>query len=439
MTFIKAFDPARNMATLLEQAPGRTLGGLDGLRTLSMFWIILAHTGLLTLLLGQEDPNTYLILKEKLEFQFVVATDKAVDTFFLISGILMSYTTINKLRKGKTGAGAVAVKAPLFTFLRFLRLTPMYGFVIFFYATVVPHMGTGPLWQKMVDETGLCRKQWWTNLLFVNNFHPTEFHETCMSWTWYLANDMQFFIVGLLMLFVYVNSRKAAYGIMIVVCILSNVLGYVKLVHTPDQSAVQDAWYDKPYMRISPTFIGMMIGMALRDTNLKDKRLGFVTRTALMAMAIASILFTLYIQYQWDKLHAKEQTSQFRAHQSSAYATFARIFFVFGVSVIILLGVTKNGGVVYRFLGSGFWEPLGKLTFGAYLVHPIILRGVYYSSDQLFHWTIWHYSIVYMGTVLISYLAAIVLHILVELPFANLVALAMGPLLAGKPKKTRPN
>ena len=160
-----------------------------------------------------------------------------------------------------------------------------------------------------------------------------------------------------------------------------------------------------------------------------------VLGTSLMAMAIASILFVLYIQYQWDQENPKEMDKTGRAHQSSAYATFARMFFVFGVSTIILLGVTKNGGPVYAFLGSGFWEPLGKLTFGAYLVHPIILRGVYYSSDQLFNFTMWHYSIVYMGTVLISYCTAIVLHVLVELPFANLVGLLMAPMLAGKPKR----
>ena len=73
----------------------------------------------------------------------------------------------------------------------------------------------------------------------------------CMSWTWYLANDMQFFIVGLLMLFVYVNNRKAAYGIMTLVVILSNVFGYYKLVHTPSQNQVQDAWYDHRAFKLS--------------------------------------------------------------------------------------------------------------------------------------------------------------------------------------------
>ena len=104
------------------------------------------HSTLMSVHIRNKTQKEFLIEKGKLEFQFELAADKAVDTFFCISGILMSYTTINKLRKGKTGFSSVAVKTPLFTFLRFLRLTPMYSFVIFFYATVVPHMGSGPLW-----------------------------------------------------------------------------------------------------------------------------------------------------------------------------------------------------------------------------------------------------------------------------------------------------
>ena len=41
---------------------------------------------------------------------------------------------------------------------------------------------------------------------------------------------------------------------------------------------------------------------------------------------------------------------------------------------------------------------------------------------------------IYMGTLAISYAASATLHILVELPFANLVGLMMGPLLGGKKK-----
>jgi hypothetical protein len=51
------------------------------------------------------------------------ATDKAVDTFFLVGGLLMAYTTIGKIRS-KSGSVDVAKacgKVPLFVFIRFLR------------------------------------------------------------------------------------------------------------------------------------------------------------------------------------------------------------------------------------------------------------------------------------------------------------------------------
>ena len=80
----------------------------------------------------------------------------------------------------------------------------------------------GPFWFKMVKETAsgahldlirapyvlygvkyidlvspcpyfqaVCRNYWWSNLLYINNFYPTAFHNTCMSWTWYLVSQSQ--------------------------------------------------------------------------------------------------------------------------------------------------------------------------------------------------------------------------------------------------------
>lgn len=179
LTWRNVFDPARNVSALLEQSPARTLGGLDSLKTLSMFQIILVHSGLLTLLVGQQTSNSYLNFIAMFRSQFLISTDKAVDTFFLISGLLMAYTTINKLRKGRQSLGGAVGKTGLFTMLRFFRLVPLYGVVLMFYATILPHMGSGPIWYKMIEETGRCRQNWWTNLLFINNFHPTAFHDTC--------------------------------------------------------------------------------------------------------------------------------------------------------------------------------------------------------------------------------------------------------------------
>ena len=55
----------------------------------------------------------------------------------------------------------------------FLRLTPSYLFTILFYSNLYAFLGEGPLWFVNQNST-LCEKYWWTNLLYINNFYPTS-------------------------------------------------------------------------------------------------------------------------------------------------------------------------------------------------------------------------------------------------------------------------
>lgn len=52
----------------------------------------------------------------------------------------------------------------------------MYITVIAIFAFILPYMGDGPLWKLIVyPEAEFCRKNWWTNLLFINNYvHSNE-------------------------------------------------------------------------------------------------------------------------------------------------------------------------------------------------------------------------------------------------------------------------
>ena len=55
----------------------------------------------------------------------------------------------------------------------FRRLTPSYMFTILFYSNLYAFLGEGPLWFVNQNST-LCEKYWWTNLLYINNFYPTS-------------------------------------------------------------------------------------------------------------------------------------------------------------------------------------------------------------------------------------------------------------------------
>lgn len=55
--------------------------------------------------------------------------------------------------------------------LTYFRLMPVYGLMIAFHTFVLLHLADGPLWKKIaIQESDNCQNNWWSNLLFVNNY-----------------------------------------------------------------------------------------------------------------------------------------------------------------------------------------------------------------------------------------------------------------------------
>ncbi len=52
-----------------------------------------------------------------------------------------------------------------------------------------PLLAKGPLGEAILYNAELCRDNWWTNLLYVNNLVHED--RMCLGVTWYLACDMQ--------------------------------------------------------------------------------------------------------------------------------------------------------------------------------------------------------------------------------------------------------
>lgn len=100
----------------------------------------------------------------------------STDTFLLLSGALLAISFLRKAPSGAFGAsGAPAPPSrfnPLPFYLhRYLRLTPVYAVVLWFYASLLARLGSGPMWDRLVGtEAANCVDNWWTNLAYVNNF-----------------------------------------------------------------------------------------------------------------------------------------------------------------------------------------------------------------------------------------------------------------------------
>ena len=89
----------------------------------------------------------------------------SVDSFFLISGVLLTYLTLKELEKTR---GRISI--PLFYIHRYLRLTGTYLIIIGFHATVLKYLCFGPKFKSLVEAGKGCQKGWWANLLYINNF-----------------------------------------------------------------------------------------------------------------------------------------------------------------------------------------------------------------------------------------------------------------------------
>jgi hypothetical protein len=142
-----------------------------------------------------------------------------------------------------------------------------------------------------------CQKYWWRNILYINTLFPVQ--DMCMLWSWYLANDTQFYIIGAIILIVAIRHFKfaaATLGIFMVSAwittgkkmtehgsltertilikkIFQGVIAYTNnhMPNTDDPLALFDKIYDKPWTRLGPYLVGMSVGWILFKTNCKIK------------------------------------------------------------------------------------------------------------------------------------------------------------------------
>lgn len=160
-------------------------------------------------------PELYLCISVSLQFgrkiaersfgyQMIGNASFAVDTFFFLSGLLV---TLLFIRKGERAsrqkslfffAGKGSFKAGLLFIYRYLRLTPIYLMVIIANELSLKFTYNQSVFSPSIYDHVTCHHFWWRNILYINNWYP--FQELCMIWSWYLANDMQFYVMATILL-----------------------------------------------------------------------------------------------------------------------------------------------------------------------------------------------------------------------------------------------
>ncbi|XP_042912018.1 nose resistant to fluoxetine protein 6 [Parasteatoda tepidariorum] len=394
---------------------------LHGIRFLSLTWVIVCHV-YMSPIAQIRSTEGLLPLIDNFPFQAILNGWYSVDSFFVLSGFLMSYLYFQECAK-KQG------KTPWLYFYvhRYLRLTPVYMIVLAFYATVMPIIGSGPFWQDYnVDPH--CQKGWWWNLIYINNFRKQS--EQCMGWSWYLANDMQFFAISPLFLITLWRWPKVGYSMLLLFLWGSWLSGFLITYHydliagtmsyivdIEQVTKFSDKWmeyfdkiYIKPYTRIAPYLIGIGLGYILFKRKVTDIKVNRVTLWIGWLLAIPVGLYCVYGLYH--------QTPNLVA--ASFFNALTRTGYGLSLSWLIFVCISGQAGVVDKILSYKLFIPLSRLTYCAYLIHVIVISLYIFSRKTTIVFTHQTIILMFLGLLIVTYALSVLVSLTFESPLIRL-------------------
>ncbi|KAM8704392.1 hypothetical protein ACLKA7_008922 [Drosophila subpalustris] len=430
----------------LNQEPngkiGRELRFLDCFKFFSMFLVIFAHTNWVIYEGAISNPQDPERLLHTPAGTLLISGSLITVTFFVISGLLLTINWLAVIRaimdQGQKKATLDVVQyAGLFVkfnVFRYIRLTVPYAFVVLLSGVYFGN-AAGPLWRHIYEREQLaCRKNWWTNLLFINNFVRTD--ERCLLQGWYLAADTQSFVLSLLVLILgqrFGKWSKQLYGLVLgIFLVLPMVLTYIMdyypiLLPTPQtqkNSFIGDRqfteFYSSFYMNFGSYFCGVLAALAYDQVSLKQyklrDRIGFQILWFTLIPTGVLWLFSAHPIYQ----HYYAETPRI---WGAIYAGLQRNLWAFGLGIFILGLAAKVGWVIRKFACLPIFRILGRLTYGAFIVHLLVARVVLSTvRDPVYFGTGTMFAYIFY-VLCASYLVSLLLAIFIELPVSSLLKL----------------
>ena len=433
MTFLS------NSIYSLFNRPKIHMPSIDGIRALAILFVVFGHV--------------YTIQTPLFDGEIMMPSwlrhDYGVDMFFVISGFLIGSILIKDYQKN----GSISYLK--FYSRRFLRLMPVYIIVLllglyfmenWFY--LLPDEGL-----PMIGDAQLCcnlgnssnTENLWANLLYVNNFLPTE--NQYMLWTWSLAIEEQFYFIAPLLLAFILSKHNKKISFLLILFLLSFVIRYFVVYayelfpynYWNSQSVNNEginymkitfsSIYDNLYTRYGGLLVGV-IGAFINVFYNEKVRQIFTKKSSIIYILISliilvGVLFDINYLYfgnfaDWAKL---TEVSKYEKIYWATIVAYDRNLYSVAILVVIFYSIYNKGPLGVRiknFLSSKIFYPIAQLSYSTYLVHWMLMfwffpSSVIFLSQYIESNTIIFYLNGSIG-ILISFLGSLILYLLVERP-----------------------
>ena len=370
---------------------------------------------------------------EESSIGLVLLGTNVVDTFFVLSGILMAYLVLkksgqqqkqakletseqqeeNKLplcENGLTSRKAIGIlrfaakffKAVMKVMLtRYLRLVPLFALAFWFKKSVFMYIGSGPFWDYGFNrETahGACKQEsWLTPFTYNSALQPLT--KQCLLQSWSVSSDIYFTLIFAPILVIMTKFPKFAATLSTILCVAST-WGMAKAVlniDPVDGDQVRDLRifgmsmlvnkfsyiYTTPHFRMASFAIGALAGYALHKYEV-EKSLeegwpawfkGGATRVAFFTLFLAIYVFAGF------GLRIRNYMRPNHRHLFLFFMTGFKILWCLSQAVIFLRMMTdwKDTATV-KIFSNRFWSAMAKVSYLMLMFHYDLLT--FNASEQ---------------------------------------------------------
>jgi len=440
----------------LTDRPARSTNFLDGIRAFSFFWVVFGHSFIGGNFVGiMRFDNMMVAMEFTKSWQgaiFLLSAYFSIDTFLWMGGFLFAYIFARKLQKMKNPLRKTPLWAPMIFITRWLRLTPVVLFVILFASKVLPTLNNAPALQSganaLQDANKECDKYIWQQLLYITTLFTTD-HELlpfeasgCQGELWYLSSEFVMVWLTPFAFAAYVWRPVAGFVVTTALCLVG-ILSTLVISFKYEVDFMGNNWgkyYFSPWTRCISYYVGLGCGLLFNFLERKAKERNSkvtvsIALSNLLQLLMGAVLLPLILSQLTVFPDGLMAGTTWTTTHTALFNAFCRPLWSVGLSLLafsLMYQEKRSRGIINGFLSMEMWGPIGKLSFGGYVMHQPLyqFRGLKMVGTE--HFSLYEQLALSISIVVQSLGAAFLIWILIEAPFAKLAKMLMDLCFGGR-------